>query len=367
MTTTLSPDPDYSQFLFEPERMNAHSNCQTELAWLTTRNKTERTISCANLSVQTDGSIAIGGTTYRTTKWAFEQFCNRLGIPRPFARKIPPDLLLSNITRLIQEQATNSTLLQFHFITSNNIEVLCGCTKEDYRFVDAADCLTAIAAMDGNGYSLSDLYVGDRMIDADLLLDQVDVTTPTSQQKFSVGVNIRSSDIGDVNPSARLILKDDSTGFSCVLSTAWGRVDRIRNKKVSIQTSFINFMGKVREMIIPCTQLEVALEKNVEEFVTDTVLKNWFDTFNRTIDNKDAIDDMLGWTEESRKDTWKAIANRRKNNALNRLQGLSVQPDLISDYQGIVLTRLAAEYASNAVFDEREPIRRLAGSLIDLP
>jgi len=172
--------------------------------------------------------------------------------------------------------------------------------------------------------------------------------------------------VGDVNPTARLMLKDVGHDVSFVLSTEWGRVDRIRNKKVSVQTTFTNFMGHVREMIIPTTQLEAALETADQSDATDVQLKNWFDTFNRAIQNKEAIDEMLNWTEEQRKDTFKQISARRKDNALNRLQGLPIIDDISSGYVQRDLSKIVSEYANSAIFDEREPLRRLGGSFIKL-
>lgn len=360
-------DPDYSQFIFEQERCNYHSDFQSGLSWLQARQKIERAVNLSNVTVNTDGTVTISNHTYTATKFAFEKLCACLGIPRPFARKIPPDLLLDNTARLIQEKiASLDDTLMFHFVTNGQNEILAGVTKEEYVFVDAVDFLTAVAAMDGNGYVLDDLLVSDRMIEADLLIDNVTVTTPTSSAQFSVGVNLRSSDIGDVNPTARLMLKDIGNDVTFVLSTDWGRVDRIRNKKVSVQTTFTNFMGHVREMIIPTTQLEAALEVLDQEDATDVELKNWFDTFNRAIQNREAIDDMLAWTEENRKDMWKQISARRKDNKANRLQGLPVVDDSNSGYNKRDLSKIVSEYANSATFDEREPLRRLGGHFVKL-
>lgn len=366
-TTLLRTDPDYSQFIFEAERCNFHSSAQAELAWLQTRDKTERVISLNNVTVNADGSFTISNVNYKATKWAFEQFCTRLGIPRPFARKIPPDLLLDNIQRLISEklQSLDDTLM-FHFIKVGTADILAGCTKEDYVFVEAVDFLTAVAAMDGNGYQHLDLLVGDRLIEADLLIDNVVVTTPTRQEQFEVGVNIRSSDIGDVNPTARLMLRDVAENVTFVLHTEWGRVDRIRNKKMTVQRTFTNFMGHVREMIIPTAQLERSLEDCDQTDAVDTELKNWFDTFNRAIQNKEALDDMLNWTEEERKDCFKQIATRRKENQQNKLQGLPLLTDQPTPYTKRYLSKIVSEYANSAIFDEREPLRRLGGHFVKL-
>lgn len=365
--TQLQTDPDYSQFAFEAERFNFHTVFKTEFSWLQSRNKTERTISLSSVTVNLDGSITIGNTNYSVTKWAFEKFCSVLGIPRPFARKIPPDLLLDNIRRLIAERTAGvDDMVMFHFANVNSNEVIFGCTKEDYLFVSAIDFLTALAAMDGTGYQLQDLLVSDRLVEADLLVENTVLTTPTTRSQFSVGINLRSSDVGDVNPTARLMLKDDDNDVTFVLGTEWGRVDRIRNKKVSIQTSFVNFMGHVREMIIPIQQLENSLEKLDQEEATDVELKNWYDTFNRAVQNKEMIDEKLLWAEVQRKELFKQISIRRKSNNLNRLQGLPLQKDLSSGFKKRDLSKIVSEYANSSIFDEREPLRRLGGSFVTL-
>ena len=369
-STTVSSgitDPDYTQFVFEAERWNYHSSAQNQITWLQGRKKMEHVVSLQNVSVNTDGTITIGANTFKATNWAFEQFCGKLGIPRPFARKIPPDLLLDNIKRLIKEKIHSvDDQFMFHFVEVNGDQVIEGCTKEDYLFVEAIDFITAGVAMDGNGYSTHDLVVGDRMIEIDLLIDDVVITTPTTKSNFKVGVNLRSSDVGDVNPTARLFLFDEAKDATFVLSTEWGRVDRIRNKKMSVERTFTNFMGHVREMIIPVQRLEAILEECDQKEATDAELQNWFSTFNRSIQNKEVIDDLLQWTEEQRKEAFKRISVRRKENTLNKLQGYPVQPDQISDYNKRDLSAIVSQYAQNAVFEEREPLRRLGGSFVKL-
>ena len=53
------------------------------------------------LVINEDATI-VNGTVKKITKYGFERFCGVLGIPRPFARKIPEDLLFNNIKRLQQ-------------------------------------------------------------------------------------------------------------------------------------------------------------------------------------------------------------------------------------------------------------------------
>lgn len=373
---SLLADPDYSQFLFEQERANYHTDFKSMITWVNTRAKSHRAVSFKGLAVTTNGEITIGTTTYNCTKWAFEQFCARLGIPRPFAKKIPADLLLGNITRLIQEAAAGSdTKLGFHFASypgaagAPNKEIIIGCTKEDYAFVDADDFLTAAAAMDGQGYTLGDLVVTDRMIDVDMLVDNQVVTTAKGV-KYFVGINLRSSDCGDVNPTARLCLyQEDTPGkykLGMVLSTEWGRVDRIRNKKMTIETTFANFMGHVGEMIKPIAQLQTALNNSTTRTPTDAQVKNYYETFNRAIDNKEAIDEILGWTEDERKAIFKEISIRRKNNVMNKLQGQPIVADPTLNFTEIELANKAAEYGNDAVLEERDALRKLAGSFFIL-
>ena len=360
-------DPDYSQFLFVEEKGVLHTDFTSQITLLGTREKSERNVPLSSVSVKVDGSINIGNTNYRSTKWAFEQLCKKLGIPRPFARKIPPDLLLDNITRLIQEKVTGEDeQVMFHILKQDTAEIIIGCTKSDYMFVETADFLIAAAAMIGNGYSYGDLYVGDRLTEVDVLLDSGKITTPHGDT-YQVGINLRSSDCGDVNPTARLYVWDDKKSCAYILSTEWGRVDRIRNKKVNIETSFTNFMGHVSEMIIATPQLTSALEKMHTTDATDVELKNWFDTFNRAIaDNKPAIDNLLGMDEESRKNIFKQISFRKKSNAINRLQGVPIVQDQSSGKTKRELSALVGGYAKDATFEERDALRRLAGSFLTL-
>lgn len=363
-TSTTQSDPDYSQFSFMAERTLYHTDFKTGLQWFLDRKKSERSILYKSIAITPNGQITIGTTSYNCTKWAFEQFCARLGIPKPFAKKIPSDLLLDNITRLIKEKAIgDNTQIQFHFADFAGVDTIVGCTKDEHQFIESNDFLTAVAGMDGVGYTLTDLVVTDRLIDVDLHVGGKVLSV--NGEDFNVAINLRSSDCGDVNPTARLALYNKKLGYGCALSTDWGRVDRLRNKKMALETTFTNFMGKVTEMIIPETPLTAALKK-LDTDVTDNELKNYYDTFNRAIDNKATIDTLLGFNEEERKETFKQISIRRKNNAISRLQGQPTQADPTLNFKKMQLAQIAGEYAKNAVIEEREALRRLAGSFVEL-
>lgn len=77
---------------------------------------------------------------HRITEYGFENLCGLLGIPHPFAKKIPLDLLFTNINRLQQEKRDLEISLLFR--EDGDIANI---TKSPYKEVSSFDVLGMIA------------------------------------------------------------------------------------------------------------------------------------------------------------------------------------------------------------------------------
>lgn len=101
----------YDKLIFEPEKSYKRTkdvNEALEIASTLTVHPYETSIG--ELTVNEDGTLQ-NGELKKTTRSGFESFCKILGIPRPFARQIPLDLLFTNIKRLQKEKASNRVVL----------------------------------------------------------------------------------------------------------------------------------------------------------------------------------------------------------------------------------------------------------------
>ena len=88
-------------FKFAKTIIPLHTNDVNEALLFTENLKIEAEPSLIrNLTMNDDGTITYNGEPKKITKYGFESFCRKLGIPTAFARKIPGDLLLNNIRRL---------------------------------------------------------------------------------------------------------------------------------------------------------------------------------------------------------------------------------------------------------------------------
>lgn len=105
------------------------------------------TVPLSKVEVNENGTISIEGSSKTITMFGFEQLCKHLGLPRPFARKIPLDLLFTNVGRLIEEHSEEQVV----FLERMNGE-LAGVVKFPFMEVSALDFISTFSEKDSIKY-----------------------------------------------------------------------------------------------------------------------------------------------------------------------------------------------------------------------
>lgn len=106
------------------------------------------------LLVLPDGTIKLGELYRPATSYGFINFCKILGIPEPFANKIPIDLLLTNIKRLQEEHSGVSVS-----VLERSDGTIANVLKGEYKEVDYTSFLSNF-----DGMTVKYVDVGERLM-----------------------------------------------------------------------------------------------------------------------------------------------------------------------------------------------------------
>ncbi len=114
-------------------------------------------IQLQELEINEDGTVK-NGEERKVTKYGFENLCKILGIPKPFAREIPTELLFHNIKELQsnmgsrevilleREDGTIANIVKPPYLESSYTDVLSHFSeREDIQYIDINESLLTIA------------------------------------------------------------------------------------------------------------------------------------------------------------------------------------------------------------------------------
>jgi len=115
------------------------SDVNEAIKFTTTIGVTPATCKLGEIKVNDNGTIT-DNEVHNITEYGFENLCKILGIPHPFAKKIPLDLLFTNIIRLQQEKRDVEVVLLFR----ENGDVA-NITTSPYKEVSSFEVLSMLA------------------------------------------------------------------------------------------------------------------------------------------------------------------------------------------------------------------------------
>lgn len=350
---------NYDEFVFADGFHTFVEDINKALEWVTTREKVEIAARFGEVEISNDAKIKIRGNEYLITQYCLEKFCRRLGIPQPFARKIPSDLLLKNIKRLIEEKQEESFL--FFSSKIGDDTVLIGEAKDNYVSADQEEFLKQMAEFQSDMWVPVNTLTTDRYVEFDF----VNTEDSCKFDDLQLGLNIRNSDTGDVNAVARLFLYSEAEKSGFIMPREWGYVERLRNKKVSVESTLIKFASKIKDMDLRTDCIKKALQEASDTNMTDEDCVVFWQNAQRITKDKEMADEVFSITEEDRKAMLKTVKERKKANkakAFNN-EALEEPVELDSVYSNRIkdVMKLTKKYQ----YEEREQLRRLSGSMLN--
>jgi len=158
-------------------------------------------VSTAEVGFYPNGELRVGSESHRITRVGLEQLCKQLGIPNPFARKIPIDLLSTNICELGIDRDK-----PIKFVIRESDGAVVGVVKHKYVFVPSLDLIQRIDGNILNGNSNRDISIstgGIRItyeVPADISVE------PEVGDIIRFGKEVINSEIGYRKLQARLLI-----------------------------------------------------------------------------------------------------------------------------------------------------------------
>lgn len=133
---------------------------------------------CSDIKVSDEGVFTIGNKhkDILLTKEAFVDFCSLLGIPKPFARSIPDDLLITNIRRLQELHSKGVSI----FLNKDNVIV--GCTDSANEEVQYDQVIEHFLDKD-----VKEITLGPQLMKITLMFENVVVDVPTRNEQLYTG------------------------------------------------------------------------------------------------------------------------------------------------------------------------------------
>jgi len=158
-------------------------------------------VSTAEVGFYPNGELRIGSESRRITRVGLEQLCKHLGIPNPFARKIPIDLLSTNICELGVDRDK-----PIRFVIRESDGAVVGVVKHKYVFVPSLDLIQRIGDNILNGKSNRDISISTGGIRITYSMPADVSVEPEVGDIIRFGKEVINSEIGYRKLQAKLLI-----------------------------------------------------------------------------------------------------------------------------------------------------------------
>lgn len=298
----------YEKYSFLGEEEKSVKTFTEALDAIKEREQSILPVSYKNIAVTETGTIILNGEERQITKWGFEKFCGMLGIPRPFARKIPEDLLNDNINRLLKEKPGEEKAL---FFSTNKGLLGVGNDKADP--FSNVDFLTQMATIHSSKMDVHDIIVNDRGVTINFFtgLPQLE---PKPGDIVQVGFNAHNSDTGGLPTASHLFLYRLICSNGAIMREMWGSAKRTYNRKITKETALLNFAKETEDISTNAALLSDCFVKMCEVQVPDEYFKRCWTSVKRVVGSDATVDEALAITGDDRKEMFARIAKRKGEN-----------------------------------------------------
>lgn len=305
----------YEKYSFLAEEEKSAKTFTEALDVIKEREQVVLPIPYKGIAVTETGTIVLNGEERQITKWGFEKFCGMLGIPRPFARKIPEDLLNDNINRLLKEKPEEEKVLFF-----NAKKGLLGVGNEKADPFNNVDFLTQMATIHSSKMEVHDIIVNDRGVTVNFFtgLPQLE---PKPGDITRVGFNTHNSDTGGLPTASHMFLYRLICSNGATMREMWGSAKRTYNRKITKETALLNFARETEEISTNATLLSDCFKKMLDTQVTDEYFKRCWTSVKRVVGSDTTVDEALEVTSDDRKEMFARIAKRKTENRKRVITG----------------------------------------------
>jgi hypothetical protein len=349
----------FDNFVFAQEDVAETKDFKEAIEWAENRKKNIIPKPAQNVKVSEKGEIVLEGEAITTTEWAFVNFCRLLGIPKPFAYAIPDDLLLTITHRLATIDPDR--YMKFHRTEKGII----GVTSDRYDPVDVKDCLIQIAATNDEmkELELQGINLSDRGIDVKYLNNELPNLEPEVGDITKIGYSVKDSDTGSVDLQARAYLYTLQCENGAVLPNEWACLRRLKNKKLSKETSVLNFMTRLKNFQMKTDRLAERFNLMGKTPITDKCYYKYWRSL-RSITGESRADDIFETEKDKRKEIAKKIRCRDRANKECIFSMAPEQPDEEMDMTYYKIYSRITNATKRYRLDKFDKLQELGGRML---
>lgn len=271
-----------------------------------------RKVSLNDITISLNGgaNLKVTDETMKITQWSLQSLCRFLGIPDPFARKIPIDLLQKNISRLLQEKRGDFVSL----LIGKENEIV-NIVKANYKPFENDKLLSKLNALFNNGKSIEweSMRVGPRGFDLNVVDPSIKPLEPKVGDITKIGFRIVNSDTGFRDAIAKVYLFRLACTNGATLTDDWGAVRRRANRNISEERDLEYFVNGVQNLNINFDRLKTVYDKMPETFLTDFQVEGVWKAISRVAGPEQA-DAVIEKDEEGRKAILHLVTAKRAHN-----------------------------------------------------
>jgi len=341
------------EFKFAKTITPLHTNDVNEAMLFTENLKVEAEPSLIkNVTVHDDGTVTYNGEPKKITRYGFESFCRKLGIPTSFARKIPEDLLLENIRRLSASKPDDEIVI----LKRENGDIA-GVGKAPYREPSYTEVLSTFADKEYLKY----INLGEAFLTIGFWFDNKPIPL-TPDDILHVGTYVYSSILQACKVHAYSGLYRNSCENSFVMPY-FGKV------KANYKNEDVMLLKFAETLQCFDQNIYERLSTNFDVFnkrkLYDSEQASMWKSLSRVINSSEA-DSILKLDEETRKNLLSTVQTRFSENKRNRLEGKPVSENVPTGELVYDTINAVTSFArQNAFEDDKRKLEKLAGDWIN--
>ena len=264
-----------------------------------------------------ENATLTNGTTKKITKYGFERFCGILGIPRPFARKIPEDLLFENIQRLQKSQPDLEVVILQR--PDGDIASIVSTPYDEYTYGE-------MLAVLGEKPDIASFEIGERFLrmDIDLKKTMFSAKDPNDffyVRNFIIGSIVKETSLHSYSGLYRTICSNSFIGPYMGNIKANYMLEKTTRLLRFASICANNYSGDVYNRM--STNMKTLPDKLLNEHEFVGIWKNV-----KTVIGNGEADAILKTSEEERKQIMRRVNVWQKENVQFKLEGIALHSEV---------------------------------------
>jgi len=313
--------------------------------------------TCEKISINSDGKLIsdVYPEGKVMTRYAFEKLYKILGISGSFALKIPLDLLITNMHRLLGENSSNTIIM-----LERNDGSVAGFVKKQYDEASYLDTLSCFSDRESVQY----IDIGEIMLTICLGFQKTQFRDPDSSSEndfLMAGSHI----YGSILKETQLKLESILYRTYCTNSFVMPFFGKIRaDYRLTPEARLLDFSKNVEhydeELLLAIKTNSIGIE---ERRMFEHEIAGIFRKLQKYVGGSTA-DQLIGTKEEDRKLIIQRVDIWKEENKRNKMFGLPINEPSMTDFKTYTVLNNVTNYAASVHESTKRSIEIIAGTAL---